>query len=96
MSDWDWRHSAYDVLSLASEKPRKILSRKDSEPPKLAGVLADGSALVLLDTNGQAHQAAWALPLNGSPLKLIAEDPNADHHQCLSRSLFGSDYGAFM
>jgi dipeptidyl aminopeptidase/acylaminoacyl peptidase len=41
-------------------------------------VLADGSALVLLDTNGYAHQAAWALPLNGSPLKLISEDPNAD------------------
>ena len=76
--DWDWRNSAYNVLSLATEKPRNILSRKDSEPPKLAGVLADGSALVLLDTNGQAHQAAWALPLNGSPLKLIAEDPNAD------------------
>jgi dipeptidyl aminopeptidase/acylaminoacyl peptidase len=76
--DWDWRHSAYDVLSLASEKPRRILSRKDVEPPKLAGVLADGSALVLLDTNGHAHQAAWALPVNGSPLTLIAEDPNAD------------------
>ena len=76
--DWDWRNSAYDVLSLATEKPRNILTRKDSEPPKLAGVLADGSALVLLDTNGHAHQAAWALPLNGSPLKLIAEDPNAD------------------
>ncbi len=76
--DWDWRHSSYDVLSLATEKPRKILSRKDSEPPKLAGVLADGSALVLLDTNGHAHQAVWALPLNGSPLKLISEDPDAD------------------
>lgn len=76
--DWDWIHRTYDVLSLATEKSRKILSRKDSEPPKLAGVLADGSALVLLDTNGHAHQAAWALPLDGSPLKLISEDPNAD------------------
>jgi dipeptidyl aminopeptidase/acylaminoacyl peptidase len=32
----------------------------------------------LLATNGRSHQAAWALPLDGSPAKLLAEDPDAD------------------
>jgi dipeptidyl aminopeptidase/acylaminoacyl peptidase len=94
--DWDWRNNAYDVLSLANEKPRTILSRKDSNPPKLAGVLADGSALVLLDTNGHAHQAAWALPLNGSPLKLIAEDPNADITNAYQDPYTGAIVGVYL
>ncbi|HEX3951276.1 MAG TPA: S9 family peptidase [Steroidobacteraceae bacterium] len=79
--DWDWRHHAYRLLALGaaeSDKPREILRKDDSEHPWLAGLLADGTAVVVLATNGRPHQAAWALPLDGSPAKLIAEDPDAD------------------
>jgi dipeptidyl aminopeptidase/acylaminoacyl peptidase len=79
--DWDWHHHAYRLLALGAEesdKPREILRKDDSEHPTLAGLLADGTAVVVLATNGRAHQAAWALPLDGSPAKLIAEDPDAD------------------
>lgn len=79
--DWDWHHHAYRLLALGaqdSDKPREILRKDDSEHPTLAGLLADGTAVVVLATNGRAHQAAWALPLDGSPARLIAEDPDAD------------------
>jgi dipeptidyl aminopeptidase/acylaminoacyl peptidase len=79
--DWDWHHHAYRLLALGAEesdKPREILRKDDSEHPTLAGLLADGTAVVVLAANGRPHQAAWALPLDGSPMRLLAEDPEAD------------------
>jgi dipeptidyl aminopeptidase/acylaminoacyl peptidase len=79
--DWDWHHHAYRLLALPAEdsaKPREILRKDDSEHPRLAGLLADGSAVVVLATNGRPHQAAWALPLDGSSPKVLAEEPDAD------------------
>jgi dipeptidyl aminopeptidase/acylaminoacyl peptidase len=79
--DWDWHHHAYRLLALGAEdsdKPREILRKDDSEHPTLSGLLPDGTAVVVLASNGRAHQAAWALPLDGSAARLIAEDPDAD------------------
>lgn len=76
--DWDYQHHAYRLFALSDYSIKEILRRDDSERPNLVGLLADGSAVVLLASNGHIHQAAWALPLDGSPLKLLAEDPNAD------------------
>jgi dipeptidyl aminopeptidase/acylaminoacyl peptidase len=78
--DWDWKTHTYRLLVLKEEpqKPVEILRRDDANAPKLMGLLPDGSAVMLLDTNGHAHQAAWALPLDGSPMKLLVEDPEAD------------------
>jgi dipeptidyl aminopeptidase/acylaminoacyl peptidase len=76
--DWDWRHHAYKLVALNAEGVKEILRRDDSEHPKIAGLLADGSEVVLLAANGLSHQAVWAIPLDGSPAKLIAADPNAD------------------
>jgi dipeptidyl aminopeptidase/acylaminoacyl peptidase len=77
--DWDWIKSAYRVYALSSGNDvKEILRRDDAQPPRVAGALPDDSALVLLASNGHPHQAAWALPLDGSPLRLLAEDPDAD------------------
>jgi dipeptidyl aminopeptidase/acylaminoacyl peptidase len=77
--DWDWTKSAYRVYALSSGNDvREILRKDDAHPPRLAGALADDSAVVLLASNGRPHQAAWALPLDGSPLRLLMEDPDAD------------------
>jgi dipeptidyl aminopeptidase/acylaminoacyl peptidase len=76
--DWDWWHRQYRVYALSRDSIKEILRRDDSELPKLYGTLADRPALLLLATNGRGHQAAWALPLNGSPLQLLAEEPGAD------------------
>jgi dipeptidyl aminopeptidase/acylaminoacyl peptidase len=79
--DWDWHRHAYRLFALGAEesdKPREILRKDDSEHPRLGGLLADGTAVVVIAANGRAHRAAWALPLDGSPAKLIAEEPDAD------------------
>lgn len=77
--DWDWMNHAYRVYALSSGNDvREILRNDDAHPPRLAGGLPDDSALVLLASNGHPHQAAWALPLDGSPTRLLFEDPDAD------------------
>ncbi len=76
--DWDWKKSMYRVYALSSDSIKEILSRPDTDRPSLAGLLPDDSALVLLASNGRSHQAAWELPLDGSPPRLLAEDPDGD------------------
>jgi len=76
--DWDWKTRAYRLYAFSGESVREILRRDDNAPPTLAGILPDSSALVLLTANGRSRQAAWALPLDGSPLRLLAEDSEAD------------------
>jgi dipeptidyl aminopeptidase/acylaminoacyl peptidase len=79
--DWDWHKHEYRVFTLFNDMEdgvREILHTKDTEQPHLRGLLPDGSALVLLAANGHSHQAAWAVPLDGSLMKPLAEDPDAD------------------
>jgi dipeptidyl aminopeptidase/acylaminoacyl peptidase len=79
--DWDWQKHEYRVFALFNDMEdgiREIFHTKDTEQPRLRELLPDGSALVLLAANGHSHRAAWAVPLDGSPMKLLAEDPDAD------------------
>jgi dipeptidyl aminopeptidase/acylaminoacyl peptidase len=94
--DWDWKSRAYRIYALSGENVREILRRDDSEPPILAGILPDNSALVLLTPNGRPHQAAWALPLDGSPLRLLAEEPDADITDALEDTYTGAVIGVYV
>ena len=76
--DWDIVQRAYRIYALPGNNIRELLRRDDSDPPKLGGVLPDGSALVMIAADGRPHTAAWAVPLDGSPVKVLAEDPNED------------------
>ncbi|HSY44493.1 MAG TPA: alpha/beta fold hydrolase [Steroidobacteraceae bacterium] len=91
--DWDWKTTAYRVYALSGENDaREILRRDDREPPTMAGLLPDNSALVLLATNGRTHKAAWAVPLDGSPARVLAEDPDTD----ITRAYSDPDTGAIV
>jgi dipeptidyl aminopeptidase/acylaminoacyl peptidase len=76
--DWDYLKRAYRLYALSGAGVREVLRKDDSDQPKIAGILGDDSALVLLAGNGRPHQVAWALPLDGSPTRVLAEDPDAD------------------
>ena len=93
--DWDWRTSAYHVYALNGDFVKTILSKDDSSPPALAGLLPDDSGLVLLASNGHAHQAAWTLPLDGSPQKLLTEDPDADLTAAFADAYTGAIIGFY-
>lgn len=76
--DWEWLSNKYCVYALTGNTKRELLCRDDADPPVLSGIVGDGSALVLLATNGRSHQSAWALPLDGTSLRQLAELPDAD------------------
>ena len=94
--DWDWRRHAYKLVALTGETVKEILRKDDSERPKIVGLLADGSAVVLLAANGRRHQAVWAIPLGGSPAKLIAEDPDADITNVYTDQFTGAIIGIYV
>jgi dipeptidyl aminopeptidase/acylaminoacyl peptidase len=76
--DWDWKSSEYRLYALVGTGLKELLHRDDNDPPLVAGLLPDGSAVILLAANGRPHQAAWSVPLDGSPPTLLAQDPDAD------------------
>ena len=93
--DWDWKTGAYHVYALKGESIKEILRKDDSSAPTLVGLLPDNSALVLLASNGHAHQSAWMLPLDGSPQKLLAEDPDADITAAFTDAYTGAVVGFY-
>ncbi|HEX4618590.1 MAG TPA: prolyl oligopeptidase family serine peptidase [Steroidobacteraceae bacterium] len=93
--DWEWLQNRYCVYALGAKSKRELLCRDDADPPILSGTLADGSALVLLATNGRSRQAAWALPLDRSPLRLLAEIPDADVTNVFLDPYTGAVIGAY-
>jgi dipeptidyl aminopeptidase/acylaminoacyl peptidase len=94
--DWDWHKHAYRLYALAGNSIREILRKDDSDHASLAGLLADGSALVLLATNSRPHQAAWALPLDGSPMRLLVEDPDGDITATYTDAYTGAIVGVYV
>lgn len=94
--DWDPLGHDYRVLSLGTESVREILRRDDAERPRVAGVLEGDAALALLTGNGRDHQAAWELPLDGSPLRLLAEDPNGDITSVWTDPFSGAVIGVYV
>jgi dipeptidyl aminopeptidase/acylaminoacyl peptidase len=95
-ADWDYVNRVYRVYALSGNNIRQILETQDKSAPRLAGILPDDSALVLLATNGRAHQAAWKLPLDGSPASVLAEDPDADIDAAYTDSYTGAIIGVYV
>ncbi|MBS0377953.1 MAG: S9 family peptidase [Proteobacteria bacterium] len=94
--DWDWIKGAYRVYALEGEHLREILRQDDKEQPLVVGLLPDGSALVLLANRGRPYRAAWAVPLDGSPIHLLAEEPGADIGATLTDPYSGAIIGVLV
>ena len=94
--DWDWFAGQYRVYSISGASKRELLRHDDATRPQVGGALSDGRALVLLATNGRSHQAAWALPLDGSPLRLLADDPDNDISEVLIDPYSDAVIGVFV
>jgi len=94
--DWDWKTRAYRVYALSGNSVRDILHKDDSSPPRVAGLLGDNTGLVVLAENGRPHQAAWALPLDGGPMRLLAEDSDADVTSVYTDDYSGAITGVYL
>jgi dipeptidyl aminopeptidase/acylaminoacyl peptidase len=94
--DWDMLRRAYFVYALLPNGSiRELLRKDDTQEPTLAGILPDDSALVLLAPNGE-HLAAYALPLNASPMKLLVNDAEADVTNTVIDPYTGAIVGVYL
>ena len=94
--DWESLTGQYRVYAITGPSMREVLRHDDAQRPEVGGALPNGRALVLLATNGRSHQAAWALPLDGSPLQLLADEPGADITGVLTDPYSGAAIGVFV
>jgi dipeptidyl aminopeptidase/acylaminoacyl peptidase len=94
--DWDWVSRAYRVYALFGNSIKELLRTDDKEAPTVVGLVPDESALVLLATNGHPHQGAWAVPLDGSPMRLLSEDPDLDVEGTITDPYNGAIIGVFV
>lgn len=96
--DWDAKTHSYRLIVQHDDtaKPLQLLRQSDANVPDVRGATADGKAVVLLTDNGRPHQAAWALPLDGSPMQLLVEDPEADITNVFIDPLTGAVTGVYV
>lgn len=95
--DWDWHQKAYRVYALEPDDHiKEIIRTSDSQHPNLQGIMPDNSGLVMLATNGRPYQAAWVLPLDGSPMRSLVEDAGADVEFTSTDPNTGAVIGAYV
>ncbi len=77
-SEWDGPNKQYRVLAKAGLGWKEIYHRDDGSYLDLAGLLPGGGAIVALGANGGPRAAVWSLPLDGSPIAPIFQDPDTE------------------
>ena len=77
-SEWNGELDQYSVLGRRGDAWSKIFEIDDGEEPRIVGVTADGRSVVMLAENGADKRKAWALPIDGSPISVLHEDPEGD------------------
>jgi dipeptidyl aminopeptidase/acylaminoacyl peptidase len=94
--DWDFKAHVYHLYVLKGNSIKEIYSQDDTEQPSPGGILADGSAIVMLLSNGRPHRAAWAFPLDGSAARLLVEEPDDDIVQTYQDARTGAVIGVIV
>jgi dipeptidyl aminopeptidase/acylaminoacyl peptidase len=72
----------------------QIYQGKRPAPLPLEGLSADQSAILTIDTDADGRGKLWALPLDGSPRKLVLEDPTRDVAGTICDPYSGAPLGA--
>ncbi len=77
-SEWNPETRESTILLMDGITWRPIFKAKGIDPLSLAGVTADGKAVVAIGENGTANSRAWALPFDGSPAFVAFEESGVD------------------
>lgn len=96
-SEWDPTRRLYQLLARSGSGWKTVYEQTDGEVPALAGITDDGSAALAIAARSEARARLWALPLDGSAPRIVAEDAEQDvigvEHEPHSRRVVGVHIG---
>ena len=76
--EWNLDTQTYDVIARRGGTWTKIYSEKRHGPLQMLEPTADATAVWLLGEDKDGRVKVWSLPLDGSPRKVVFEDPQSD------------------
>lgn len=76
--EWNQKTRRASVAVKSGASWRAILETEGEDPLTLYGLSPDGTSLIGIGEHGTDRSRAWALPLDGSPIRLAYEDPQLD------------------
>jgi dipeptidyl aminopeptidase/acylaminoacyl peptidase len=75
---WAWDSHTFSVIARRGTTWSRVYEEKRRGPLQMLGPTADGTAVWLLGEDTDGRYKVWSLPLDGSPRKLVFEDPQHD------------------
>lgn len=94
--DWDARSGVYTILAKNGLAWREILREYPHGAPSVHGLTADRTAIYLSGTAADGHVTLRALPLDGSPQKVLIEDATRDVSQISMDTITGTLVGGVL
>jgi dipeptidyl aminopeptidase/acylaminoacyl peptidase len=77
-SEWDPTRQIFAILARRGDRWTEILRRDDGRKFRLAGLDPAGKNVIALGADGGPRSQAWALPLDGSPARILHASPDFD------------------
>jgi dipeptidyl aminopeptidase/acylaminoacyl peptidase len=87
---WAYDSHTFSVVAKRGATWTRVYEEKRRGPLQMLGPTADGTAVWLLGEDTDGRYKLWSLPLDGSPRKLVPEDPQHD----VNRVTIDGDTGA--
>ncbi len=94
-ADFEPQKRIYSLMARDGAGWRKLLTL-DDETLAVGGVSADGRAILARGFNGRDRATLWSIPLDGSPIAALAEDPKHDVQGFYHDPLSGAAVGYFL
>ena len=94
-ADWNPKASEYRVLAKRGMGWGEIYASKRKDR-RLFGLTADGTAIAALGANAAGRVVLWALPLDGSPARVLLEDAQYDVESVITDRFSGAPVGVWL
>jgi dipeptidyl aminopeptidase/acylaminoacyl peptidase len=77
-SEWRASNESFAIVARQGSSWREVFRQTKKGELSLAGTTLDGKSIVAIGTIDSDRSKAWAIPLDGSPMTVLYEDPNGD------------------
>jgi dipeptidyl aminopeptidase/acylaminoacyl peptidase len=77
-SEWNAEFRKFSVLAKSGTSWKRILEIDNGADAWLGGLVENDTAVAVMMSNGEKRRTLWAVPLDGSPMKKLVDDPALD------------------